>query len=196
MFIPFPVAKSQSQWVNPIFPVHNKANPSSHFTPSRPCYSNTFFDPKIEFTRNSYKEILVFIRFILLLGKNTYKRPYIPKQRERPWKNGNKWVLWAKQQLCMSVTPVFVYLFCFVLFLLFLRPCSTTMWICQILTSLDVNFPTLTWPDKLKWSRKCFKAHEAIFSVNLSWRHRCEVVMSERGIQTGFHRFAKIGQIF
>ena len=80
----------------------------------------------------------------------------------------------------MSVTPVFVYLFCFVLFLLFLRPCSTTMWICQILTSLDVNFPTLTWPDKLKWSRKCFKAHEAIFSVNLSWRHRCEVVMSER----------------
>ena len=30
------MAKSQSQWVNPIFPVHNKANPSFHFTPSRP----------------------------------------------------------------------------------------------------------------------------------------------------------------
>ena len=29
------MAKSQSRWVNPIFPVHNKANPSSHFTPSR-----------------------------------------------------------------------------------------------------------------------------------------------------------------
>ena len=33
------MAKSQSQWVNPIFPVQNKANPSSHFTPSRPSFN-------------------------------------------------------------------------------------------------------------------------------------------------------------
>ena len=38
------MAKSQSQRVNPIFPVHNKANPSCHFTPSRP--SNTHEEGK------------------------------------------------------------------------------------------------------------------------------------------------------
>ena len=37
------MAKSQSQWVNPIFPVHNKANPSSRFTPSRPSKKAVLF---------------------------------------------------------------------------------------------------------------------------------------------------------
>ena len=30
------------QWVNPIFPVQNKANPSSHFTPSRPSFKQLY----------------------------------------------------------------------------------------------------------------------------------------------------------
>ena len=141
--------------------------------------------------RNSYKEILVLTRFILLLGKNVYKRLYLPKQRERPWKNGKKWVQWAKQQLCMSVSVSFFFWFCFGFFF---SPLSTTTRICQILSSLDANFPTLTLPNKLKWSPKCFKWHEAIFSVTFSWRRRCQVVMSKRGstqVYTGFRKLIR-----
>ena len=86
----------------------------------------------------------------------------------------------------------FLVLFCFVFF----SPLSTTTRICQILSSLDANFPTLTLPNKLKWSRKCFKWHEAIFSVTFSWRRRCQVVMSKRGSTQVYTALRKLIRFF
>ena len=162
-------------------------------------YNNKFFDPKIEFTRNSYKEILVLIRFILLLGKNMYKRPYLPKQRERPWKMAkNRFIEQSTDNFaCPSLLFLFICLFFFFFFFFFAVPAQlrrefARFWLLSTRELPDFNM-TRRQVEMITEMFQRTRSHflsEAFLTSSLWGRY------VRARIHTGFHRFAKIGQIF
>ena len=72
------MAKSHSQWVNPIFPVHNKASPSSHFTPSRPSMYNSIYETckllSANFQHSTFGFAILWLKISVLIP---YITPYI-----------------------------------------------------------------------------------------------------------------------